>query len=263
MSSAPLVAVESLRVVYARGRRAHVAVDGVSFEIARGETLALVGESGSGKTTIARALLRLVRAEAGRVLYRAEPNAAPVDLLALSARELRPLRRDLALVFQDPYSSLNPRQSVGSAVREVLEVHRIARGAAASRRAEELLDDVGLGAEVLERRPAELSGGQRQRVAIARALATRPKLFVCDEITSALDLSVRAQILNLLADLRAEHGLTTLFIAHDLAVVKHVADRVAVLHQGRIVEIGDAERVFAAPEHAYTRRLLRAEFGRA
>lgn len=255
MSAAPLLSVESLRVVHARDR---AAVDGVSFDIAFGETLALVGESGSGKTTIARAITRLVRAQSGRVLYRALPDAPAIDWLALSSRELRARRREIALVFQDPYSSLNPRQTAGSAVREVLEVHRLERGSGLERRTAQLFEEVGLSADVRERRPGELSGGQRQRVAIARALAARPSLLVCDEITSALDVSIQAQILSLLAGLRARHGLTMLFISHDLAVVKHVADRVAVLQQGRIVEIGDAQTLFASPQHAYTQRLLRA-----
>jgi oligopeptide/dipeptide ABC transporter ATP-binding protein len=234
------------------------ALAGVSFAIEEGETLALVGESGSGKSTLARTLLRLEPASAGRVLYARSPGAPPVDLLALRARELFPLRRELQIVFQDPYASLNPRLSIGEALAEPLRVHGRARGAALERAVLELLERVGLPPEARTRYPHEFSGGQRQRIAIARALAPGPRFLVFDEALSALDVSVQAQIVNLLLDLRAERSLTYLFIAHDLGLVRSLAERIAVLYLGRIVEIGRAAEVLESPSHPYTRALLAA-----
>ncbi|MFO1541211.1 MAG: ABC transporter ATP-binding protein [Chloroflexota bacterium] len=259
---APLLAVEDLRVVFRRGRSlgdrvagrpgpSFTAVGGVSLTIARGETLALVGESGSGKTTTGRAILRLVRAEGGRIVFDG------TDVGAATGSALRRLRERIQIVFQDPYSSLNPRMTVGQTIGEVLAVHGVTEpGAARTARVEQLLRDVGLGPEHAGRYPHELSGGQRQRVGIARALAVGPELIVLDEPVSALDVSVQAQIVNLLDDLKEEHGLAYLFIAHDLAVVHHIADRVAVMYLGRIVEEGPVDAIFDAPRHPYTKALL-------
>ena len=226
------------------------AVDDVSFSIATGETLALVGESGSGKTTTGRCVLRLVEPTAGRVAFE------NVDVLGLGASELRALRRRMQIVFQDPLESLSPWLTVGALVGEGLSVHRLAEGDAARARIARLLDEVGLRPETATRYPHELSGGQRQRVGIARALAVEPSLLVCDEVVSALDVSVQAQVLNLLLELQRARGLAYLFISHDLAVVERMASRVAVMQGGRIVEQGDATRLLAAPEHEYTRALL-------
>ena len=228
------------------------AVDGVSFDVARGETLGLVGESGSGKSTTGRLLLRLEEPTAGRILFEGE------DWLGLAGAALRRRRRDLQIVFQDPQTSLNPRIRCGAQVAEPLVVQRIARGRDLRERVAVLLEDVGLSPDVARRFPSELSGGQRQRVAIARALATRPKLVVCDEPVSALDVSVAAQVLNLLAELREKSGLSYLFISHDLAVVSQVADRVGVMYLGRIVEMGSADELFTHPLHPYTAALLSA-----
>jgi len=260
----PLLSVEELSVVFRKPRGladrvasrpapAFTAVNGVSLTIGRGETLALVGESGSGKTTTGRAILRLVHAEAGRVLFDGQ------DVLAAEGRDLRRLRERIQIVFQDPYSSLNPRMTVAQTIEEVLHVHRIVPdGAGRREKVASLLADVGLGPEHGVRYPHELSGGQRQRVGIARALAVDPELIVLDEPVSALDVSVQAQIVNLLEDLQAEHGLAYLFIAHDLAVVHHIADRVAVMYLGRIVEEGPVDALFADPRHPYTKALLAA-----
>ncbi|MCA0376992.1 MAG: ABC transporter ATP-binding protein [Gemmatimonadetes bacterium] len=228
------------------------AVDDVSFDIARGETLALVGESGCGKTTTGRTLLRLVEPTRGTVHYDG------TDVTALSGEALRRMRRHLQIVFQDPFGSLNPRLTVGEAIREGLIVHQLAEGAAADRRVTQLLDEVGLRAEHATRYPHEFSGGQRQRIGIARALAVEPGFIVCDEPVSALDVSVQAQVVNLLQDLQRDRGLSYLFIAHDLAVVAHMADRVAVMYLGRIVELAPRRALFATPLMPYTQALLSA-----
>ena len=228
------------------------AVDDVSFDVARGETLALVGESGCGKTTTGRALLRLIEPTRGSVHFDG------TDLMALEGEALRRMRRQLQIVFQDPYGSLNPRMTVGAAIREGLIVHRLAEGADADRRVATLLDEVGLRPEVATRYPHEFSGGQRQRIGIARALAVEPSFVVCDEPVSALDVSVQAQVVNLLRDLQRDRGLSYLFIAHDLAVVSHMADRVAVMYLGRIVELAPRAALFATPRMPYTRALLSA-----
>jgi oligopeptide/dipeptide ABC transporter ATP-binding protein len=228
------------------------AVDGVSFAIRAGETFALVGESGCGKTTVGRSVLRLVEPTGGSVRF------AGRDLLGLGRGELRRLRRDMQIVFQDPYASLNPRLSVGQLVGEALAVHGIARGSELDDRVAALLERVGLPAAARSRYAHEFSGGQRQRIGIARALALEPRFIVCDEAVSALDVSIQAQILNLLRDLQAELALTYLFISHDLNVVEHLADRVAVMYLGRIVECAPAAELFADPKHPYTRALLAA-----
>jgi oligopeptide/dipeptide ABC transporter ATP-binding protein len=233
------------------GRRAILhAVDGVSFDVDAGETVALVGESGSGKSTTALCVLRLEAPTGGRVVFEGE------DLEELSARELRSRRRRIQMVFQDPTESLNPRRSVGHTLREPIEAHGLAEGAAARRRVGEILELVGLQPDHARRYPHQLSGGQRQRVCIARALTTDPSLVVLDEPTSALDVSVQAQILNLLRELQREIGLAYLFITHDLGVVRHLADRVLVMYAGQIVEAAPTGEVFERPLHPYTRALL-------
>ena len=256
---APLLAVADLTVHFQRRigllgshRETVQAVNGVSFAVGRKETLGLVGESGCGKTTLARAVLRLVDKTSGTVRFDGQ------DLFALAPAELRRMRRRLQIVFQDPYASLNPRMTIGAAIREGLTIHHLAEGAAADRRVRDLLDEVGLTADAAHGYPHEFSGGQRQRAGIARALAVEPELLVCDEPVSALDVSVQAQVLNLLMDLQARRGLSYLFISHDLAVVRHVAPRVAVMYLGRIVEEGPAEELYARPRHPYTQALLSA-----
>ena len=228
------------------------AVDGIDLALAAGETLALVGESGSGKSTTGRLLLRLIEPSAGTIRLDGR------DLLALKPTALRTARRELQIVFQDPYGSLNPRMTVGAMLAEPLRLHGLARGREVRQRVETLLDQVGLRPEHARRFPHEFSGGQRQRIGIARALAVEPQVIVCDEPVSALDVSIQAQIVNLLQALQQQHGMAYLFIAHDLAVVRHIADRVAVMYLGRIVETAPVAQLFAAPRHPYTRALLSA-----
>ncbi len=246
-----LLEVEDLQVHFGRGDATVKAVDGVTLSVERGQTLGLVGESGSGKSKTGQALLRLVEPTGGRVVLDG------TDVRTLGRRDLRGLRRRMAMVFQDPYASLNPRRTVGDSVAEPLEVHRLHRSDRRGR-VRELFDLVGLADTFVDRHPHELSGGQRQRVGIARALAVEPDLLVLDEPIASLDVSVQAQVLNLLVRLQRELSLTYLFVAHDLAAVAHVSDRVAVMHRGRIVEQGDAEQVYAAPQHEYTQALLAA-----
>jgi oligopeptide/dipeptide ABC transporter ATP-binding protein len=255
----PLLAVRDLRThfpvrggLFGRRRGTVRAVDGVSLDVAAGETLGVVGESGCGKTTLGRSLLRLVEPTSGTITFDG------TDLRALRGERLRAMRRNLQIIFQDPYSSLNPRLTIGAAVREGLEVHHLAEGAEADRRVRALLEEVGLRAEYASRYPHEFSGGQRQRVGIARALAVRPRFIVCDEPVSALDVSVQAQVINLLQDLQRDRGLTYLFIAHDLSVIEHVATRVAVMYLGRIVEFADAGALYREPLMPYTQALLSA-----
>jgi oligopeptide/dipeptide ABC transporter ATP-binding protein len=251
--------------MFRRGKAAVRAVDGIDLFIREGETLGLVGESGCGKTTAGRSILRLVEPTRGRILFRSrrmvkEMGGAPkpVDVVTASRSELHMLRRDMQIIFQDPYSSLNPRMTVGSIVGEPLLVHGLARGSVRDARVLEVLTAVGLKAEHMKRYPHEFSGGQRQRIGIARALVLEPQLVVCDEPVSALDVSIQAQVLNLLEDLQREFGLTYLFVAHNLSVVKHISSRVAVMYLGRIVELASTERLFAEPKHPYTEALVSA-----
>jgi oligopeptide transport system ATP-binding protein len=258
---APLLQVKDLvkdfpitqGIVFRRRIGAVRAVDGLSFHLRRGETLGLVGESGCGKSTVARLLLRLERATSGQALFEGE------DILTMPARRLRRLRRDVQIVLQDPYSSLNPRMTVGDIVGEPFDIHPDAAPKGQRRAAvRELLEVVGLDPDHLNRYPHQFSGGQRQRIGIARALALRPRLIVCDEPVSALDVSVQAQVVNLLERLQRDLGLTYLFIAHDLSVVRHISDRVAVMYLGKIVETGGQEEIYERPAHPYTQALLSA-----
>jgi ABC-type oligopeptide transport system ATPase subunit len=257
--SEALLEVRGLRKSYpiragfwGRGGEEFVAVDGIDFEIAPGETLGLVGESGCGKTTTGRCILRLIEPSAGEIRFDGR------DVCKLKRGELRRLRREMQIVFQDPYGSLNPRMTVGTAIEEPMAVHGLGDRETRHARVDELLRRVGLKPEHSQRYPHEFSGGQRQRIGIARALAVNPRFIVADEPVSALDVSIQAQVLNLLADLQRELGLSFLFIAHDLAVVEHLSHRIAVMKAGRIVETGPTETIISRPEHPYTRQLLAA-----
>jgi oligopeptide transport system ATP-binding protein len=255
----PLVEVENLKVYFPivggilRTKIGDVrAVDGVTFDVRKGETLGLVGESGCGKSTIGRAMIRLREATEGTVKFDG------VNLTTLRPRELRKMRRRMQIIFQDPYGSLDPRMTVGSIISEPLETHNLARGQEKVARVAQLLELVGLDPRYINRYPHEFSGGQRQRIGVARSLAVEPEFIVCDEPISALDVSIQAQVLNLLTDLRDRLNLTYVFIAHDLSVVRHISDRVAVMYLGKVVELGTPEEVYSAPGHPYTRALLSA-----
>jgi oligopeptide transport system ATP-binding protein len=228
------------------------AVDGISFSIGRGETLGLVGESGSGKSTACRAVLQLIKPSSGSIKFEGR------EIAGLSRRQMRPLRREMQMIFQDPYASLNPRKRVGQIVGDPLKLQGVAKGSELRKRVQGLLERVGLSSEHYNRFPHEFSGGQRQRIGIARALALQPKLVICDEPVSALDVSIQAQIVNLLDDLQDEFGLTYLFVAHDIGVVRHISDRIAVMHNGKIVEQGSADQVCENPRDDYTKKLLSA-----
>ena len=235
--------------VFARGKAEVHAVEDISLNVRRGETLGIVGESGCGKSTTARLILRLLDPTAGTIRFDGR------DISKLSPRSMRPLRREMQMIFQDPYSSLNPRKTVGQIIGAPFEIHGVKGG---KQRVQELLETVGLSPEHYNRYPHEFSGGQRQRIGVARALALSPKLIVCDEPVSALDVSIQAQILNLLRNLQNDFNLTYVFISHDLSVIRQIADRIAVMYLGRIVEIGDSESIYESPKHPYTAALLSA-----
>ncbi|MFT4288413.1 ABC transporter ATP-binding protein [Nocardioides sp.] len=240
------------RNLFGRAKHSFHAVKDVSFEVGRGETLGIVGETGAGKSTVGRLVLRLIEPDAGTISYDGG------DLRQLSRKELRASRSRMQMIFQDPFSSLDPRMTIGAAIAEPLRIHQRLSGGALDKRVLEMLDRVGMRKDHVERYPREFSGGQLQRIAIARALTTEPDFIVCDEPVAALDVSIQAQVLNLLLDLQAEHGLSYLFISHDLSLVRFLAHRVAVMCQGEIVETGTAEELFAQPRHPYTRKLLSA-----
>jgi len=259
-NSSELLVVEDLKkhfpvtrgIVFQKQVGAVRAVDGVSFTVREGETLGVVGESGCGKSTMARCVMRLLDPTGGRVVFDGR------DITTLSRAQLRPIRREMMMIFQDPYASLNARKRVGFIVAEALEVHKLGTPSEVKRRVQELLEVVGLNPEHYNRFPHEFSGGQRQRIGVARALAVNPKLIVCDEPVSALDVSVQAQILNLLKDLQRDFGLTYVFIAHDLNVVRHISDRVLVMYLGHTVELASRQQLYSAPKHPYTGALMSA-----
>lgn len=258
--SEPLLDVRELKVYFSNpatrlfsAHDAIKAVDGVSFQIAHGEVLSLVGESGCGKTTVGRVLTRLEKATAGSVVFSGR------DMLNISQHEFRPLRRHIQMIFQDPFASLNPRLTIEQTLQEPLMIHKLANNRTQARGLiVDMLEKVGMGADVLGRYPHEFSGGQRQRIGIARAMIVKPQLIIADEPVSALDVSIQAQVLNLLKQLQAESGVAMLFISHDLAVVRHISNRIAVMHEGRIVELAQKTRLFEHPQHDYTQRLLKA-----
>lgn len=260
MAAEPLLEVKNLikhfpitrGIIIAKKVGAVQAVDGISFHIDNGETLGLVGESGCGKSTTGRLILRLIEATSGEIHF------AGRNILDLKPDQMRELRRDMQIIFQDPYASLNPRMTVGDIVGEPMEIHGIAKGAEKEKRVRELLSVVGLASHHARRYPHEFSGGQRQRIGVARALAVNPKIIVCDEPVSALDVSIQAQVINLLQDLQKEFGLTYLFIAHDLSVVKHISNRVAVMYLGKLVELAKKDTLYETPLHPYTKALLSA-----
>jgi peptide/nickel transport system ATP-binding protein len=261
----PMLEVRNLKMWFTRragflGRDVSYvkAVDDVSFHIQRGETLGLVGESGCGKTTVGRCIMRVYKPNAGEILYREHANAQPINLAALDRPALKPFRQQVRLIFQDPYSSLNPRMTTFEIISEVLKVNKLMAESELEDRVAYLLRRVGLRPEYMRRYPHAFSGGERQRIVIARALATNPRLIVADEAISALDVSIRAQILNLLKELQTEFGLTYLFIAHDLSVIRHICDRVSVMYVGKLVESGESTALYTQPKHPYTEALLSA-----